>query len=47
MYSSLSQFKTYIGIDQTDTSKDAQLTMLLESACETLNHLCGVDSFDL
>lgn len=47
MYSSLSQFKDYIGIDQTDTSKDSQLTMLLESACETLNHLCGVDSFDL
>lgn len=47
MYSSLSQFKAYIGIDQTDTSKDAQLTALLESACETLNHLCGVDSFDL
>lgn len=47
MYSSLSQFKAYIGIDQNDTSKDAQLTALLESACETLNHLCGVDSFDL
>ncbi len=47
MYSSLSQFKDYIGVDQTDTSKDAQLTALLESANATLNHLCGVDSFDL
>lgn len=47
MYSSLSQFKDYIGIDQTDTSKDSQLTLLLKSANETLNHLCGVDSFDL
>lgn len=47
MYSSLAQFKAYIGIDQADTSKDTMLTMLLKSAEETLNHLCGVDSFDL
>lgn len=47
MYSSLAQFKAYIGIDQADTSKDTMLTMLLKSANATLNHLCGVDSFDL
>ena len=47
MYSSLSQFKNFIGIDQNDTSRDGQLTLMLESACATLNHLCGVDSFDL
>lgn len=47
MYSSLAQFKAYIGIDQADTSKDTMLTMLLQGAEETLNHLCGVDSFDL
>ena len=47
MYSNLSQFKNFIGIDQNDTSRDGQLTLMLESACATLNHLCGVDSFDL
>lgn len=47
MYSSLSQFKNYIGVDQNDTTNDGQFAILLESACATLNHLCGVDSFDL
>lgn len=46
MYSSLSQFKDYIGIAQSDTSQDKMLTLLLNSACEQINHLCGVDSFD-
>ena len=46
MYSSLSQFKDYIGIAQSDTSQDEMLTLLLNSACEQINHLCGVDSFD-
>ena len=46
MYSSLSQFKAYLWVDSSDTSKDAQLTLLLQSANATLNNLCGVDSFD-
>lgn len=46
MYSSLSQFKVYLWIDSEDTTKDWQLTLALNSACELLNHLCGVDSFD-
>lgn len=46
MYSSLSQFKTYLWIDSEDTSKDSQLTLALNGACKLLNHLCGVDSFD-
>lgn len=46
MYSSLSQFKAYLWIDSADTTKDSQLTLALNSACELLNHLCGVDSFD-
>lgn len=46
MYSSLSQFKDYLWIGSSDTTKDSQLTLALKSACELLNHLCGVDSFD-
>ena len=46
MYSSLSQFKSYLGIPSSDTSKDAQLTMILNWACATINKICGVDSFD-
>lgn len=46
MYSSLSQFKTYLWIDSEDTSKNSQLTLALNGACGLLNHLCGVDSFD-
>lgn len=46
MYSSLSQFKAYLWIDSADTTKDSQLTLALNSACDLLNHICGVDSFD-
>lgn len=46
MYSSLLQFKAYLWIGSSDTTKDSQLTLALNSACELLNHLCGVDSFD-
>ena len=46
MYSSLSQFKEYLWIPSSDTSRDTQLTMYLKSACEMLNKICWVDSFD-
>jgi hypothetical protein len=46
MYSSLSQFKSYLWIPSSDTSKDEQLTMILNSACATINKICWVDSFD-
>lgn len=46
MYSSLSQFKSYLWIPSSDTSKDEQLTMILNWACSTINKICGVDSFD-
>lgn len=46
MYSSLSQFKSYLWIPSSDTSKDEQLTMILNWACATINKICGVDSFD-
>lgn len=45
MYASLDQFKAYLWI--TDDSQDELLTSFLESAELKLNHLCGVDSFDL
>jgi hypothetical protein len=47
MYSSLSQFKSYLWINEADTSKDAQLTMYLQSAYSTINKICWVDSFNL
>jgi hypothetical protein len=46
MYSSLSQFKSYLWIPSSDTSKDDQLTMILNWACVIINKICGVDSFD-
>jgi len=46
MYSSLSQFKSYLWISSSDTSNDDTLTLLLETACNQINRLCGVDSFD-
>lgn len=46
MYSSLSQFKSYLWIPSSDTSKDEQLTLILNWACATINKICGVDSFD-
>lgn len=45
MYSSLAQFKEYIWVDSTDTSKDVLLTTFLNTAMEKLNNLCWVDSF--
>lgn len=45
MYSTLAQFKDYIGIDQSDTSQDTLLTTFLNTANSKLNNLCWVDSF--
>ena len=45
MYSSLTQFKDYIGVDQSDTSQDVLLTSFLNTANGKLNNLCWVDSF--
>ena len=45
MYASLSQFKDYIWICQADTEKDSELQLLLDSAWNQINKLCGVDSF--
>lgn len=45
MYASLSQFKDYIWICQADTSKDVELQLMLDSAWDQINKLCGVDSF--
>lgn len=42
MYSSLAQFKTYLGI--TDNSKDEILTNFLNSACDIINNYLGVKS---
>lgn len=47
MYSTLSQFKSYLWIDSSDTSQDTLLTQILNSANLKLNNLCWVDSFDL
>lgn len=47
MYSNLTLFKQYLGIDSADTSKDTLLTMYLNSANSKLNFICWVDSFDL
>lgn len=44
MYSTLAEFKEYIGV--TDNSQDNMLTWLLQSATELLNKLCGVVTFD-
>lgn len=44
-YSTLAQFKAYLWIDASDTSKDTTLTLILSSANSKLNHLCWVDSF--
>lgn len=44
-YSTLAQFKAYLWIDPSDTSKDTTLTLILDSANSKLNHLCWVDSF--
>lgn len=45
MYSTLAQFKVYIGMDVSDTSQDTLLTTFLNTANSKLNNLCGVDSF--
>ena len=45
-YSTLSQFKDYLGIAQSDTSKDSVLTEFLNASYSKLNHICGVDSFN-
>lgn len=44
-YSTLSEFKAYLWIDSSDTSQDAVLTQVLNSANSKLNHLCWVDDF--
>lgn len=44
-YSTLAQFKSYLWIDSSDTSKDAVLTQVLNSANSKLNHICWVDDF--
>lgn len=44
-YSTLAQFKSYLWMDVSDTSQDALLTNILNSANSKLNHLCWVDSF--
>ena len=46
MYSTLAQFKDYLHIDQSDTSQDSLLTEFLNSAWNTINKLCGVESFN-
>ena len=45
MYSTLEQFKQYLWLDVSDTSKDAMLTSFLNTANAKLNNLCWVDSF--
>lgn len=45
MYSTLAEFKAYLWIDVSDTSQDAVLTKILNSAESKLNHLCWVESF--
>lgn len=45
MYSSLAQFKEYLGIDNSDTSQDVLLTTFLNTSMEKINNLCWVDSF--
>ena len=44
-YSTLSEFKAYLWIDSSDTSQDAVLTQVLNSANSKLNHICWVDDF--
>lgn len=44
-YSTLAQFKSYLWIDSSDTSKDTVLTQVLNSANSKLNHICWVDDF--
>lgn len=45
-YSTLAQFKDYLWIVQTDTSKDSVLTEILNASYSKLNHICGVESFN-
>lgn len=44
-YSTLSDFKSYLWIDASDTSQDSLLTQFLNSANSKLNNLCWVDDF--
>lgn len=46
MYSNLTLFKQYLGIDVSDTTNDVLLTQFLNSATSKINNLCWVDSFD-
>jgi hypothetical protein len=46
MYSNLTLFKQYLGIDVNDTTNDVLLTQFLNSATSKINNLCWVDSFD-
>jgi hypothetical protein len=46
MYSTLSQFKDYLWISQSDTSQDTLLTQFLNASNSKLNHICWVDSFE-
>lgn len=45
-YSTLSQFKEYLGIAASDTSQDSLLTEFLNASYSKLNNICGVDSFN-
>ena len=46
-YSTLAQFKAYLWIPASDTSRDDVLTQVLNSANLKLNNLCWVDDFAL